>query len=247
MVIEGHVDAVGPAAGADRRSLQTRAQLAAAASGLVAPVIALAAFFGTGVMPPEGAYRSADQISAFYADHRNALMAGLVIGFMTIGLVGPLVTAISLQLRRAEGDTPFGSTLQLVAGTVTWMFLSVPLLILFVAAYRADRNPEITQALHDLGWIVFLIPVAPFLIQNLAIALVIFSDPGARPVYPRWVAYANLFIALSFLPDLVLGYFRTGPLAYQGLFAFWIPTVTYGLWLNIMGVTTWRAIKRIPA
>lgn len=225
-------------------TFQTRIQLAGAGSGLVAPVIALAGLFGSGVMPPDAANRTAEQIAAVYADNADIRIAGLLIGFLAIGLLGPLVTVISVQLRRIESAPHFGSTLQLVAGTVTWVFLSIPLLILVVAAYRADRNPEITQTLHDLGWILFLIPVAPFLVQNIAIAAVILSDAAERAVYPRWVAYANLFIGATFIPDLLLGYFVTGPLAYQGLFCFWIPTVTYGLWLNIMGVTTWRAIKR---
>jgi hypothetical protein len=230
---------------ADRaRAFQTRVQLLAAAGGLVAPLIALVAFFGSGVFPPDAAYRTADEVARAWADDRGIRMAGLLLGFMAIGLLGPLVAVISIQLRRIEAAPYFGSSLQRIAGTVTWMFLSVPLLILFVAAYRTGRAPEITQALHDLGWILFLIPVAPFLVQNVIIALVILSDGTERPVYPRWVAYANLFIGASFLPDLLLGYFTTGPLAYQGLFSFWVPTVTYGLWLNIMGLTSWQAVKR---
>ena len=238
-------DGPGPTASTGRATaFQNRAQLISAAGGLIAPVIALVGLFGSGIMPPDAANHSAAQIAQVYTEHSNIRMAGLLLGFVALGLLGPLVTVISVHLRRIEAAPHFGSTLQLVAGTVTWMFLSVPLLILFVAAYRAGRDPEITQALSDLGWILFLIPVAPFVIQNVIIAVVILSDTARRPIYPRWVAYANLFIGASFLPDLLLGYFRTGPLAYQGVFCFWIPTVTYGLWLNIMGITTWQAIKR---
>lgn len=53
-------------------------------------------------------------------------------------------------------------------------------------------------------------------------------------MYPRWLGYANVFIALSFVPDLLLGFFTSGPFACQGLLAFWIPAVTYGIWLNRM-------------
>lgn len=225
-------------------AFQTRAQLIAAAGGLVAPVIALIGLFGSGVMPPDPADLSAGQVAAAYAENGGIRIAGLVVGFMAIAMVGPLVTVIAGQLRRIEVAPYFGSTLQLVAGTVSWVMLTIPLLILLVAAFRPDRNPEITQALHDLGWILFLIPVAPFLVQNLAIAAVILSDSAERPRYPRWVAYANVLIAASFFPDLVLGYFTTGPLAYQGVFCFWIPTVTYGLWLGIMGFTSWRAVRQ---
>lgn len=223
-----------------------RAQLACAAGGVVAPPVALVALFGSGVMPPKAAHRSAAEIAAFYREHSDLRMAGLLVAFLAIGLLGPLVTVISLQLRRAEGDRPLGSLLQLVAGGATWVFLSIPLLILFVAAYRAGRSPETTQTLHDLGWILFLIPIAPFCVQNAAIAYAILTDAGPEPVYPRWLAWANLSIAFSFVPDLLLGFFRSGPFAYQGIFAFWIPTVTYGVWLNLMGVMTWRAVRRAP-
>ncbi|MEA2172011.1 MAG: hypothetical protein QOF76_5311 [Solirubrobacteraceae bacterium] len=227
---------------------RTRAQLACAAVGFVVPVIALVGLFGSGIMPPKPAHSSAAEVAAFYSEHHGLRIAGLLVGFMAIGGMGPLITVISLHLRRAErGGPPLGSTMQLVAGGVTWVFLSIPLLILLVAAFRANRDPELTQTLHDLGWILFLIPIAPFMVQNFAIAYVIFTDPGPEPIYPRWLGYANVFIALSFVPDLLLGFFKSGAFAYQGVFAFWIPTVTYGVWLNLMGLLTWVAIKRAGA
>jgi len=159
-------------------------------------------------------------------------------------MLGPLVAVITLQMLRVEGRHPIMSFLQLVCGGVTWMFLSIPLLIMFVAAYRGGaRPPETTQTLHDLAWILFLIPIAPFIIQNLAIATAILTDERPNPIFPRWVAWANLLIGASFVPDSLLGFFRIGPFAYHGLVAFWIPTVTYGIWLNIMGYATRRAIQ----
>jgi hypothetical protein len=219
-----------------------RLQVACACGGFVAPPLALLALFGAGVFPPQAAHDSAASIARFYAHHSQLKMAGLFVGFMAIALLGPLVTVITLQMLRIEGRRPLLSFLQLLAGAVTWVFLSVPLLILFVAAYRAHRDPQLTQTLHDLGWILFLIPIGPFIVQNLAIAAAILTDDPDRPVFPRWVAYCNVVIATSFLPDALLGFFKAGPFAYQGLFAFWVPTVTYGLWLNIMAFATRRAV-----
>lgn len=219
-----------------------RLQRLCALGGFIAPGIALAAFFGSGVFPPRHADDSAAEIAAFYAHHSDLKMAGLITGFITIGLLGPLVGVITLQMLRMEGKRPIMSFIQTIAGAVTWMFLSIPLLILFVAAYRAGRDAETTQTLHDLGWIMFLIPIAPFVVQNLAIATAVFGDEGEEPIFPRWVAWANLLIAASFLPDVLLGFFKDGPFAYQGLFSFWIPTVTYGLWLNLMAFACWRAV-----
>lgn len=221
-----------------------RLQLICSAGGFLAPVIALLALFGSGVMPPQHANRSAATIAAFYAHHSDLKMAGLFVGFLAIGLLGPLVAVISLQMLRIEGRHPIMAFLQTVSGAVTWTFLSIPLLIMFAAAYRAGARPaEVTQTLHDLAWILFLIPIAPFVVQNIAIATAIFCDERETPIFPRWVAWANLLIAASFLPDALLGFFRIGPFSYHGLASFWIPTVTYGIWLNMMAYVTRRAIQ----
>jgi hypothetical protein len=223
-----------------------RLQAVCAVGGLVAPGVALIALFGSGMMPPQHANDSAADLAAFYGHHSDLKMAGLLVAFLAIGLLGPLVTVITLQLLRIEGRHPIMAFLQMVAGGVTWTFLSIPLLILFVTAYRPGRDPEITQALHDLGWILFLIPIAPFVVQNIAIAVAVLSDDAvddSARVYPRWVAWANLLIGASFLPDALLGFFKVGPFAYHGLVSFWIPTVTYGLWLAIMAITTLRAVR----
>ncbi|WP_205698891.1 hypothetical protein [Conexibacter sp. SYSU D00693] len=214
----------------------------AATLAFLVPPVVLLALFGTGLMPPQPANHSDAQIAAFYAEHTDLRIAGIVVSFLAIGLVGPLVAAISMQMLRVEGRHPTMAFLQLVAGAVVWVMLTVPLLIMLVAAYRADRDPALTRTLHDLAWVMFLIPIAPFVVQNVAIAVTTFSDDAAEPVFPRWVAWANLLIAASFLPDVLLGFFHSGPFAVQGLAAFWIPTVTYGLWLPIMAWATRRAV-----
>jgi hypothetical protein len=230
--------------GASPTATSARLQMLCAAGGFVAPALALAALFGSGVFPPHAAHHSAVNLARFYAHHHNLKMAGLFLGFLAVSLLGPLVAVIGLQMTRIEGPRPLLSILQLVAGAVTWVLLSVPLLILFVAAYRANRDPQITQTLHDLGWILFLIPIGPFIVQNLAIATAILTDEHPQPVLPRWVAWINLAIASSFLPDALLGFFKAGPFAYQGIFSFWIPTITYGIWLNVMAYACIHAIGR---
>jgi hypothetical protein len=220
----------------------SRLQLACTSGAFVAPVVALIAFFGSGVFPPHAAWHSAANVARFYRHHSELKMVGLFVGFVAISLVGPLIAVISLQLLRIEGRHPIMAFLQLVAGAVTWAFLAIPLLIMYAAAYRAGRDPHLTQTLHDLAWILFLIPIGPFIIQNLAIAAAIFYDDAPASVYPRWVAWMNLLVAASFVPDALLGFFKHGPFAYQGVFGFWVPTVTYGAWLVIMGYTTRLAV-----
>lgn len=217
--------------------------MACATCGLGALVALLIPLFGSGALPPPSPNDSAQELVAGYLANPTLLMAGLFLGFLGFGLVGPLVVAIFMQMLRIEGRHPVLAFLQLVSGTVTWVLLSVPMIILLVAAYRVDRSPEITQALVDLGYILFIIPIAPFIVQEVAIAGAILSDRSAEPVYPRWVAWINLFIGLSFVPDSLLAFFKVGPFAYPGVVAFWIPVVTYATWLGVMGFMTRRAVR----
>jgi uncharacterized protein YqgC (DUF456 family) len=61
------------------------------------------------------------------------------VGFLANGLLGPLVTEITLQLRRAEGARPaIGSTLQAIAGGVTY---GLSLNLMAFTTWRAVSRP----------------------------------------------------------------------------------------------------------
>jgi len=42
----------------------------------------------------------------------------------------------------------------------------------------------------------------------------------------------------------VIPFFKTGPLAWNGLIGFWIPAAVFGLWELVMGIMTLRAVNR---
>jgi hypothetical protein len=197
-----------------------------------------------GIIPrPPAASDTPEQIVAWYAHNPTAVRAGLLIALLGVCGVGPLMAVISTQMMRIEGRRPVLSLLQLAAGVVTWVMLFIPMLIMNVAAFRPDRSPEITMALTDLAWILFVTPIGPFIVQNLAIALAVFSDQTTPPVFPRWVGYANIWVALLFCPAAAAYFFKTGPLAWQGIFAFWLGLVMYTIWAFIMFITLRRAIR----
>ena len=71
------------------------------------------------------------------------------------------------------------------------MTFFLPGMIWAAAAFRPERNPEITQALVDLGWLLFITPIAPFIVQYVTLAIAIFADNvrGARvPAVGRLLA-----------------------------------------------------------
>jgi hypothetical protein len=110
-----------------------------------------------------------------------------------------------------------------------------------VAAFysEAERDPADTQLLNDLEWLI-IIPAFPTLLgQFLGLALGTLADRSPRPVYPRWVAYFNIWVGLLFVPGGVSYFFRTGPFAWCGLLAFWVVIRSAGPRWGVTGRPGW--------
>jgi hypothetical protein len=73
------------------------------------------------------------------------------------------------------------STVQAALGTLASVFFAVNFIFFEVASFRPDRPAEVTQQ-----------------IQYLAVAIL--QDESRVPLVPRWVAYANLWIAVGVVP-----------------------------------------------
>jgi uncharacterized membrane protein len=183
------------------------------------------------------------EVVRYYTEHLTQIRAGFMIASTGMGCLAPLCALLTTQMIRMEaGRTPILSILQAMCGAVTWIFLAVPLIILNVAAFRPDRNPEITQALTDLGFLMFFTPVAPFLIQNFAIGTAILQDRSSTPVLPRWAGYANLWAGIAFIPALMAFFFKAGPFSWHGVFVYYIGFVVYGSWILVMSFLLRRAV-----
>jgi len=223
--------------------VSTRTQLVFAWCAPIGVLVILVGFWPiAGYLPPPRASSSADQIAAFYRDHADSIRLGLVLTFAGCAAWGPLLAVIT---RRMLDFRPRNLTLvcgQLAAGIAAWGFLLVPVIVLAVAAFRPERSAETTQTLHDLGWMLLIMPFVPFTVQNVCLGWAILQDTGAPPALPRWVGYFNLWVALSFVPGGVIALFKTGPLAYDGVFAFWIPFTVFFVWLLVMPLALHRAI-----
>jgi hypothetical protein len=75
--------------------------------------------------------------------------------------------------------------------------------------------------LNDLGFILFNLTYSITSVQAIAAGLVGLADKSATPVFPRWVSWWAIFTGLSFIPITAMPFFKTGPLAWNGLITFW--------------------------
>lgn len=228
--------------------MSRRIRILCAWAGPAAIIGALIGWLIAGILPvPPAASLTADQVVDFYGTNPTAVRVGLLIAILSLSGVGALVAVIATTMLSMEGRHPVLTFLQLVSGAVTWTLLIVPLVIMNVAAFRPERSPELTLMLNDLAWILFIPPVGPFVVQNIAIGAAILLDKGATPVLPRWVGYVNLWVGFLFLPGTLAYFFTDGPFAWQGIFSFWLALAAYALWAFVMGFSIRAAIRREPA
>jgi hypothetical protein len=209
--------------------------------GPAAALVVLIAWLVAGVLPmPLSSNTPAAEVVEFYAHDSNRVMAGIVISGIGFGLVFPLVAVIAVTMLRMEGRTPILSFLQLATGAATGVFLLIPMMLMAMCGFRPDRNPEITVTMNDLSWIMLITPVAPFMIQLIAIGVAVLSD--RRQIMPRWVGYLMFWIAVSFIPSALPYFFKTGPFAWRGIFVFPLALGTYCIYMVVMGLMTRRAV-----
>ena len=221
--------------------LSTRTQVFCAWTTFFCILLSGLAFVIADFIPPPKADASAQDIADFYADHTGRIRAGLLLMFISWAGWGTLVACISTQMARIEGGRPILTNLVMLSGGASWMFLLLPTIILTVAAYRPERSPEITQTLHDLGWISAFFPFLVFAMMSTAMAIAIFQDPSPNPVFPRWLAYVNIWAEALFIPAAALIFFHSGVFSYHGLFPFWIPLLIFGGWVLVLAWACRRA------
>jgi hypothetical protein len=204
-------------------------------------------FVGFGVVarfiPPPDPSNDAATVARLYRDHATRIRLGMVISMYALALYVPWASTISVQLKRIEGrHSPLTYTqLALGAGLPVAFF---PALYFFEnAAFRPGRSPEIIQTLNDQGWLPFTGIIYAIFVQNLVIGVAVLSDKRPVPIYPRWYGYFSIWCAFLYCGASMDVFFMTGPLAWNGLFSWWLSLVAFFAWLVVTTVMTLRAIS----
>ena len=206
-------------------------------------IIWIAAFFlFPGFVPPMSPKASPAQVAAFYADHTSRVRYSMILfNWFCVALI-PILMLIVERMRLMAHRTPILRYCVIgVAAAAPIAFLTSTIFWL-LAAFRPYRAPELTQLYNDLAWITFTCGV-PFLVALcLFLAVAIYLDQQARPVFARWVAHFNVLIALALVPGGFAGLTLSGPFAWNGFFSFWVKNVAIVAWLVVMAVALSRAM-----
>jgi hypothetical protein len=203
----------------------------------------IALLFLADFIPPHNPKDGPNEIAQIYADNVTGIRWGMVLLLIGGVLYQPWVAAIAVQMKRIEGRQSPLTYVQLGLGTLFVLLFVLAAIFWQVAAFRPLEDPSLTQRFNDLGWFMFLISVPILTVQGIAISLAIFKDTE-EALFPRWFAYFNIWAQLIYLPGTVIPLFKSGPLAWNGILAFWIPAAVYTVWMCLLTWLLLRAASR---
>jgi hypothetical protein len=225
--------------------MNTRNQAICVWAGVAAILIFFLAFWPLlHLIPPWSPSETALSVAQRYQQHTLSMRTGSVLLILAASMTAPYFAVIATQMTRIEGRLAVLSITQILAGTGVYIFIVLPALLFSVAAFRVERAPELILLMNDLAWTTFVMTFGPAVVQNLAIGLAILSDRGKQPVFPRWVGYFNFWVGLLFVPGGMMTFFKSGPFAWNGIIAFWVPAGVFGAWFLVMTPTLLKAIQQ---
>lgn len=193
-------------------------------------------------IPPPSPTESAEWYHSFYTENLLGVrLAGIFLllsSTLTCMVSGGLATLIKIM----EGKVTPWTYVFLLAGAAVAITFFMSGVFFCVAAFRPERSPDLLYILSDMAWITILIPVFPATLQLFALGFATLGDKRRVPIFPRWSAYVNFWIGIIYIPGCFVAMFQTGPFAWDGLLAFWLPAVFFGTWFFIM---SWIVFARI--
>jgi hypothetical protein len=198
-----------------------------------------------GFVPGPSPATSAAQINARYLHNLGGIRAGMCLEMAGVALIAPWGAALAVQTHRGNPGTAIFTVTQIVCVAATTIIAVLAPIAWGFASFRAgSQSPELTRTLNDLGWLIFIFDWSPFAVWYASVGLAIIMDHSDKPVFPRWAAYLSFWTAFLSAPGGLTIFFKTGPLAYNGLLSLWIPLGVFGIWITAMTVLVIRAIHR---
>jgi hypothetical protein len=194
---------------------------------------------------PAPADLGAEATKAFFVvTHRDGMLLGnsiliVACAFLVVGSI-----QFGLILAELEGERPLWSITTAVSGILIALIVFLNAGFWIGAAYRPDAHADVIVALNDVAWLGFLLGWVFLSLQMIATAIVALGEESAEPMIPRAVSRASLIGAVLLVCAGGPAFTQSGPFAYHGALAFYLPMAIWGLWLN---AHAWYMRRRVLA
>lgn len=212
-----------------------KTQLIGAWSGILYVVLLLLGWtLIAGYVPAHPPSASAEEIAAIYAADSVKIRAGMIFIMFAAMMCIPFAGALAQMLYRVEGGLGMLTASQIMAGIGNTLLTFYPPMWWIIASFRVERSPEMIQLLNDIGWIQLIGGLTPFLPMLLTVGFAALHDKNENAPFPRWVGFFNLWVFVLVLPGQLLFFFKTGPFAWNGILAFWVPVIVFCCYFLVM-------------
>lgn len=197
-----------------------------------------------GFFPPPSPNASAEAIKQLFQENSTRIKIGMLISLISSAFLLPWSATLITQVRRVEvgRHTPI-VYLQLVGFGAFVILFVYPEMVWALAAYRPEDPAELIRKFNDFAWLGFVCIVSTGMMQMLALGYVVLRDKRPKPIYPRWFGYFNIWIATMFIPADIIFFFKTGPMAWNGVIGFGLSFGAYFAWTTVVTVMTGKAVK----
>jgi hypothetical protein len=196
-------------------------------------------FFVTQIQPPGQPWYSSDQATGWFAHHHDGLLIGLSLIFILGGLSATSIALITYSIRRMSVSRAFAYSYLIVysvSAVPGFLFICIALT---AGAMRPDRSPQLQHWLYQLGFLSFSGTMGVFLVGSLIWMTAILLDKNR--ILPKWFGYLNLCNALTEVVVSPSWIFHTGVFPWNGLIAWWIDVVVFGLYTGVF-ITLLRSL-----
>src|SRR4051812_38974184 len=190
----------------------------------VAMTLITAAFVLSHVLPPASPAQSAQTVAEYYRTHTTQLRIGAILGLVGAVFYAPFSAAVAYEVKRMTRSDE-ATYVQLILGVFATLCLFLPWSFFAAAAFRPERPAEVLHAMYDLAWLPLYMFSTTFALQLAFLAWAMLSDRRARPTFPRWFAFYSVFAGLAQSLGVLVVLEKDGPLAWNGVIAYWAPLV----------------------
>ena len=198
-----------------------------------------------GFYPVHKPSAGAEEIAAFFRNDVLRIRIGMVLVMWGAAVYLPFAAALADMVSRVEGRAGPLTKITLLAGFGNAMLTFYPPLWWLLNAFRPEeRSAELLYLINDAAWLQFIGGLSVAMPVYICVALAAFNDRSEHPVFPRWAGYLSIWVFVLLIPDQLLFFFKTGPFAWNGLLAFWVPLTLFCGWFLVMFYLMRRALLR---
>ena len=201
---------------------------------------------------PVPASLTPEATAAYFAEHSLGMRTGCLLYMVGCGFFAVWIAQLGAMLSEIEGKGPTLSIAGVTCGNGVIAFVMMSCCLWIGAAYRAEAHPDVVVALNDAAWFGFLLTWPTLSVQMITTGVVTLMDRRETPLVPRGVSWFSIFCGIFIVTASGPAWMKTGPFAWNGVLAYYIPMLMWGAWFEIhswymlMAVLRERRAVRLP-